>query len=100
MENKRYVLGFDFGTLSCRISVIDLRSGRQVFEDSRDYPHGVITGALPDGGSPLENGWALQDPQDYLTVMTQLTQLQVAVSSSKQALQDASSIMGAIRPNK
>ena len=32
--------------------------------------------------------------------MTQLTQLQVAVSSSKQALQDASSIMGAIRPNK
>ena len=33
-------------------------------------------------------------------VMTQLTQLQVAVSSSKQALQDASSIMGAIRPNK
>ena len=73
MENKRYVLGFDFGTLSCRISVIDLRSGRQVFEDSRDYPHGVITGALPDGGSPLENGWALQDPQDYLTVMTQLT---------------------------
>ena len=33
-------------------------------------------------------------------VMTQLTRLQVAVSSSKQALQDASSIMGAIRPNK
>ncbi len=33
-------------------------------------------------------------------VMTQLTQLQVAVSSSKQALQDAASIMGAIRPNK
>ncbi|MDO5544476.1 MAG: hypothetical protein Q4F81_01385 [Eubacteriales bacterium] len=33
-------------------------------------------------------------------VMIQLTQLQVAVGSSKQALQDASSIMGAIRPNK
>ena len=33
-------------------------------------------------------------------VMTQLTQLQVAVSSSKQALQDASSIIAAIRPNK
>ena len=33
-------------------------------------------------------------------VMTQLTQLQVAVSSSRQALQDAASIMGAIRPNK
>ena len=33
-------------------------------------------------------------------VMRQLTQLQVAVSSSKQALQDAASIMGTIRPNK
>ena len=33
-------------------------------------------------------------------VMSQLTQLQMAVSSSKQALQDASSIMNAIRPNK
>ena len=32
-------------------------------------------------------------------VMRQLTQLQMAVSSSKQALQDASSIMGSIRPN-
>ena len=33
-------------------------------------------------------------------VMTQLTQLQVAISSSKQALQDAASIMNTIRPNK
>ena len=33
-------------------------------------------------------------------VMAQLTQLQMAVSSSKQALQDASSIMNTIRPNK
>ena len=33
-------------------------------------------------------------------VMRQLTQLQMAVSSSKQALQDASSIMSSIRPNK
>ena len=33
-------------------------------------------------------------------VMGQLTQLQMAVGSSKQALQDASSIMNIIRPNK
>ena len=33
-------------------------------------------------------------------VILQLTQLQIAVSSSKQALQDAASIMGTIRPNK
>ena len=33
-------------------------------------------------------------------VMSQLTQLQMAVSSSKQALQDAASIMNTIKPNK
>ena len=33
-------------------------------------------------------------------VMTQLTQLQMSVSKSKQALQDAASIMNTIRPNK
>ena len=33
-------------------------------------------------------------------VMTQLTQLQISVSRSKQALQDAASIMNTIRPNK
>lgn len=33
-------------------------------------------------------------------VMRQLSQLQMAVSSSKQALQDATSIMNTIRPNK
>lgn len=33
-------------------------------------------------------------------VMTQITRLQVAVSGSKQALQDAASLMNAIRPNK
>lgn len=33
-------------------------------------------------------------------VMSQLTQLQVSVSKSKQALQDAASIMSTIRPNK
>lgn len=32
-------------------------------------------------------------------VMEQLTQLQIAVSSSKQALQDAASLMNTIRPN-
>ena len=33
-------------------------------------------------------------------VSEQLTQLQIAVSSGKQALQDAASIMEAIRPNQ
>lgn len=33
-------------------------------------------------------------------VMSQLTQLQMAISSSKQALQDAASIMSTIRPNQ
>lgn len=73
MIEKRYVCGYDFGTLSCRIIVSDLRTGENVFEESADYPHAVITDTLPDSGVRLGLGWALQDPDDYLEVMTQLT---------------------------
>ena len=46
-----------------------------------------VEGAASDIGGMADN------------VMSQLTQLQMAVSSSKQALQDAVSIMNTIRPN-
>lgn len=68
---SRYVCGFDFGTLSCRISVRNLATGESVFEESMDYPHGVISEQL--NGIPLPPGWALQDPADYLEVMIALT---------------------------
>ena len=50
---KRYVLGYDFGTLSCRIIVCDLETGESVFEASAEYPRGVIADALPGSGARL-----------------------------------------------
>ncbi len=75
MSANRYVCGYDFGTLSCRISVNRLENGETVFEASADYPHAVITEALPESGARLPRDWALQDPEDYLEVMTRLTRL-------------------------
>ena len=57
--------------------------------------NGVLTEATAKVDSVAAD---ITDMADH--VMGQLTQLQMAVSASKQALQDAASIMNAIRPNK
>ena len=75
MTGNRYVCGYDFGTLSCRISVNRIENGETVLEESIDYPHAVITDSLPYDGVRLSRDWALQDPEDYLEVMTRLTRL-------------------------
>jgi len=73
MAKKQYVLGYDFGTLSCRVIAGDLRTGETLFEASACYPHGVISERLPGSGVMLGRDWALQDPDDYLAVMARLT---------------------------
>jgi len=77
MVKKRIVLGYDFGTLSCRMIASDLQTGQTLFEASACYPHGVLTEALPGSGVLLGRDWALQDPNDYLAVMEQLTRAAV-----------------------
>ena len=57
--------------------------------------NGVLTEA---SAKVVSIAFDITDMADH--VMAQLTQLQRAVSASKQALQDASSIMNTIRPNK
>lgn len=51
-----YVIGVDFGTLSCR-AVLVSQTGEQIRSAVMEYAHGVMD--APDGG-------ALQMPQDYL----------------------------------
>ena len=75
MANRPYVCGYDFGTLSCRITVSDRSTGETVYEAGVDYPHGVISQQLPGSDVALGLDWALQDPEDYLEVMTQLTRM-------------------------
>ena len=61
----KYSIGLDFGTLSVRAIVVDVSSGKECGTAVYEYPHGVISGALLCG-TPLPDGWALQNPQEYL----------------------------------
>ena len=64
-----------------------------------DLVYYQANGVLTEATAKVENISAdITDMADQ--VMRQLSQLQMAVSSSKQALQDATSIMNTIRPNK
>lgn len=64
-----YTLGLDFGTLSGRAVLVDVRDGTELASAVYDYPHGVMDESLPSG-KRLPPEWALQHPQDYLDVLT------------------------------
>lgn len=65
----RYVVGVDFGTLSGRALVVSVEDGAELGSAVCDYPHAVIDDVLPATGERLPPEWALQDPEDYLTVL-------------------------------
>jgi L-ribulokinase len=60
-----YTIGVDFGTLSCRALLVDIRDGSEIATAVFEYPHGVMDERLPSGRR-LSPEWALQHPQDYL----------------------------------
>ena len=62
---SEYAIGLDFGTLSVRSLVVDVKDGRELAGAEYEYPHAVMSEHLPDG-RPLPPDWALQHPQDYL----------------------------------
>ena len=69
MPNTKYVLGLDFGTESGRVMLVNADNGEEVAWHVVPYPNGVLDRQLPDG-TALGHDWALQDPNDYLTVLT------------------------------
>lgn len=68
---ERFALGFDFGTLSCRALAMDMDTGACRFEQTMEYPHGVIS--VRQDGSPLPPLWCLQDPDDYIAALCSLS---------------------------
>ena len=64
----QYTIGVDFGSLSGRAVLSDVRDGRVIASASFDYPHAVMDRQLPCG-TPLPPDYALQHPQDYLDVL-------------------------------
>lgn len=64
-----YSIGVDYGTLSGRVVLLDISSGREVGLAVIPYAHGVIDDKLPETAEKLPAEWALQHPQDYLDVI-------------------------------
>ena len=65
----KFVIGVDFGTLSGRSVIVNVRTGEEKAVSVFNYPHGVMDEKLPDG-TPLGVDWALQHPDDYLMVFS------------------------------
>src|SRR5688500_364501 len=63
---NQYAIGFDYGTVSVRAVVVDIRNGRVAGQASQKYKHGVIDRTLPTSGAALPTDYALQHPQDWL----------------------------------
>ncbi|WP_181347086.1 ribulokinase [Thalassobacillus sp. CUG 92003] len=66
-----YTLGIDFGTKSVRAILLNSLNGNLKAISDVAYPHGVITSKLPNSAVPLEKGWALQHPQDYVDCLVE-----------------------------
>jgi len=78
-----YAIGVDFGTLSGRALLLDLKSGQEVAALEVPYPHGVIDERLPGAAVDLPPDWALQDPDDYLYVLEQAIPALLTISRVK-----------------
>lgn len=64
----KYAIGVDYGTLSGRALLVDVKTGEELATAVLDYPHSVMDEKLPSG-KKLGSDWALQHPKDYIDVM-------------------------------
>ncbi|HEX8521331.1 MAG TPA: ribulokinase [Tepidisphaeraceae bacterium] len=78
----RYSLGFDFGTESVRVLVVDIASGKIAGQAASPYAHGVIDQKLPGTNAALPADYALQHPQDWLDSASQACQRAIAESGA------------------
>ena len=62
-------VGVDYGTLSGRAVVVRVSDGAELGSAVHEYPHAVVTDAVPGHDTPLPPDWALQVPDDYVQVL-------------------------------
>ena len=67
--SSKYVIGLDYGTLSCRAVLARCKDGEIIADAVKPYTHQVMKELLPDGKTALERNWALEHPGDYLESM-------------------------------
>ena len=87
---KRYALGLDYGTNSCRSVIVDLADGRELAGHVFDYPSGQA-GILLD---PKDPNVARQHPKDYLDGSIAVTTEAVAKAREADSEFDPDDIVG------
>ena len=68
VTEPRYVVGVDYGTLSGRAVVVRVSDGALLGTAVHPYPNAVMERSVR--GVALPPAWALQDPADYLEVLS------------------------------
>ncbi len=86
---KKYALGLDYGTNSCRSVIVDISDGTELASDVFDYPSGEA-GILLD---PKDPNVARQHPQDYVDAMTSVNEA-VKLAKDADAEFDPQNIVG------
>ncbi|WP_113672268.1 ribulokinase [Vallitalea guaymasensis] len=70
---KKYCLGIDYGTQSCRALLVEVDTGNEIGDYEQTYPHAIMEEVLPDNITKLPPDWALQHPEDYLYCLSTVT---------------------------
>lgn len=87
---KRYALGIDYGTNSCRSLLVDLSDGTELGSTVFNYPSGTL-GILTD---PRDPNVARQNPQDYLDGLEAVVKGALEQAKAKDADFDSAQIVG------
>jgi len=69
VSSRKYAIGIDFGTESCRSVLVDVVTGEEVATAVHPYGDGVIDEWLPGTDIRLPPDFALQNPADYIEVL-------------------------------
>ena len=87
---KRYALGLDYGTNSCRSLLVDLADGSELGSTVFNYPSGEL-GIITD---PSDPNVARQNPQDYIDGLEAIVRGAIAEAKSKHSDFDPDNIIG------
>ena len=71
MSTDQYILGIDYGTLSGRAAIVRVSDGHEAGSAISEFKHQVMDRTLTAGDNQkLPPEFALQNPQDYIDVLT------------------------------
>lgn len=66
---EKYSIGLDFGTLSARAILVNVRTGEEIAVSAFGYQDAVIDKFLPGTNIRIPSEFALQNPRDYMEAL-------------------------------